>query len=99
MKLQLDNITIGIQGAQSTHPCPYCHARNYPKKGGIPFGQNAEFRTLGTLRDLAKKYAEDPRDPKIKAKIYKNVVNEPLFNGHDNTKILDIISIPGTYSF
>ena len=96
---QLDSVTIGIQGATSTFPCPYCFARNYPKKGGITFGQNAELRTLGNLSQLAKQNAEDPRDPKDKNAIYKNVVHEPLFSGTDDTKIMDILSIPGNCSF
>ena len=70
----------------STYPCTWCES-----KAG--FENPGQLRTLGRIRELSKAYKE-AGSPKTKASAYKNAINEPLFDGDDDTTILEIIPPP-----
>lgn len=89
MDLKLANICAGMQGHSSTHPCIYCFAAS-------PFLESADLRTLGDLRRLASKFDEEGR-PLSRAKEFYNVVHHPLFDGPDDTFLLDIYPPPSLH--
>ena len=77
---------LGIMSHSSTYPCTWCES-----KAG--FENPGPLRTLGRIRELSKAYKE-AGCPKTKACDYFNAINEPLFDGDDDTTILEIIPPP-----
>ena len=84
--MKLQNILVGIQSSSATFPCPYCESAR-------PFEKNARKRTLGRLRELARKFRQLGVKKKD-AKDYFNAIYEPILNGEDDEFILDLLPIP-----
>ena len=84
--MKLQNILCGIQGHSATHPCIYC-------TGSKPWNKPGELRTLGGIREQAKKFENASKSKKV-AKNFFNCVHEPIIAGEDDEKIIDILPLP-----
>ena len=89
---QAINIPLGLQGFSATYCCPYCVKKK-------PWDRNvsADKRTLGRIRKMCREFRAKLESGEASwddAKNYENCVNLPLFDGPDDTYILDLIPIP-----
>ena len=76
----------GKQAASSKHPCPFCH-------GVVPFEEEAERTTIGSLNKLYLEYIEAGAVLK-NAKDFKNVTRKPLLCGDPDELVMDKINLP-----
>ena len=81
--------TLGKQPAACSHPCPYCETSK-------PDMLKAPHNTLASLCAWHDEWIS--AGGKLKeAKYYQNVVHPPLLTGKPDSKILELINIPGLH--
>ncbi len=93
IEIRLANILCGIMSHGSKHPCCWCEISNdyVVTQEAVP-----QKRTLGTIREQARKYKSAIKDgKKVRPQDYVNCVEEPLFKDlPDETSILSLIPPP-----
>ena len=79
-------VIVGKQTASAVHSCPYCEGRE-------PWIDNCILSSIRSLRYWHNKFVEN-RSVMKNAQHFKNVINEPLLLGDENTLVLEKLNIP-----
>lgn len=81
-------ILLGLQSNSSTHPCPWCEAKN------INLNQSGDLRSISSITAHYNNWAAQTGSDKSKAKYFANCVNVPLITGDYDEPILNFIPPP-----
>ena len=85
-------LTIGMQNALATYPCPFCYIHKDDMKNLEEYIETADkpdARTFGSLKEDFKNFKEEFQSKRKSAKFSNNVVNSSLIEEDDFTTVLE----------